>query len=42
MDVVERDGKGKRKVNNKKKDENGGERKEKNDKKMNKIMVKKG
>jgi hypothetical protein len=34
MDVVERDGKGKRKVNNKKKDENGGERKEKNDKKM--------
>ncbi len=34
--VVERGGKGKRKVNNKKKDENGGERKEKNDRKMKK------
>jgi hypothetical protein len=33
MDVVEKDGNGKRKVNNKKKDGNGGERKEKNGKK---------
>jgi len=34
MDVIKRGGKGKIKVNNKKKGENGGERKEKNDKKM--------
>jgi hypothetical protein len=33
MDVVERDGNGKRKVNNKKKYGNGGERKEKMTKK---------
>jgi hypothetical protein len=33
MDMVGRDGNGKRKVNNKKKDGNGGERKENNGKK---------